>query len=490
MSLASIRSTLQSRGLGLAQGQVQPIAAVGCCSSGTVDTPILVYNADTLVATFGHGPLVELVAFLLAYAGGPVVVCRATTAAAGAAGSVTRTGTGLDADAWAMTVSGTPRDAYKVKVKVTRYGATLAALTAAVRWSIDDGQTWQPEVPVPSNGVIALGDTGLSVTFADDTGADEAFANDVYAFTCTAPVWDTTGLGTALAALAAAGPTLAHDGVVVVGDVTGATVGTVKTSHDALITAFKYRWFLCNSRDQASNETDATYAAALVGASPGFTAFTANLMAVSFGFCWIDSQTSIGGIWRRPLSWALAVRFMTDPPHRHPGRVASGPLAGIRAGGLIHDLSASAFQVLDTRRFIGAQTLEGLTSGYVATNRTTAADGTDFITIMRVRVMVYAARICKARMVEEVNEERLVNDDGTLNAAEADALDAALTSYMKNEICNARQRRRYCSDVAVAVDRSADVLNTSTLPFRLRIRPLGYSEAITVDLGYALRVTA
>mgnify|MGYP000208054743 CR=1 FL=1 len=329
--LASITETLTDRGLGLPQGQAQPIAVTGCCSSGTVDTPTLVRTADQLTTTFGQGPLVELAAYLLALTGGPLVVCRATTATAGSAGSVTRTGTGSDSDAWAMTVSGTPRDAYSVKVKVTRAGATLAALTAAVRISIDGGLTYGPETPVPSNGVIAIGNTGLTVTFDDDTAADEAFVDDVYDFACSAPVWDATGLASALAALKVAGPSLEHDGVVIQGHVTGVTVATVKTAHDAAMSASKPRWFLCHTRDQNSGESVATWAGVLVGGSPGFSAHTANLMAIAAGYCDIDSQT-IGGIWRRPVMWPLAARFATTPVSQHPGRVRTGKLAGIRDG--------------------------------------------------------------------------------------------------------------------------------------------------------------
>lgn len=484
--IASITETIADRGLGLPQGSALPIAATGCSSSGTVDTPTLVRTADQLTSTFGHGPLVELVAYLLALTGGPIVVCRATTATAGSAGSVTRTGTGSDSDAWAMTVGGTPRDAYSVKVKVTRAGATLAALTACVRISIDGGQTYQPEVPVPSNGAITIANTGLTVTFDDDSGADEALVDDVYSFTCSAPVWDATGLGTALAALAAAGPTLEHDGVIVQGSVTGSTISTVKTSHDALITASKPRWFLCHTRDQNSGESIATWAGVLVGTSPGFSAHTANLMAIAAGYCDVDSQ-AIGGIWRRPVMWPLAARLATTPVSQHPGRVRSGPLAGIRDGGLHHDLASSALQVLDTRRFIGAQTIQGV-NGYVATDRTTAADGSDFTSIMRVRVICYAARVAMLRMVDEVNEDRLINDDGTLDAAEADAIDASVTSFLVDELANAKKNRRYCSDVAISVNRSQNLIDSPTLPFRLRIRPLYYSTTITIDLGYALQV--
>ena len=485
MSTSSISATITDRGLGLAGGTARPICVVGCSSSGTAATPTEVVNSQALTDTFGHGPAVEAAAKIMSITGAPLIFCRTADGTGGSAGSVTRTGTGADADAWAMTVGGTPNDGYSVKVKVTRYGATLAGLTACVRISLDGGTTYQPEVPVPSNGAITITGTGLTITFDDDTGADEAFVDDVYSFVCTAPVWSTTTLGNALTALEATNAP-EHDGVLVVGNVTGATISTVKTSHDNLIAASRSRWFLCNARDQNSGESVATWVSVLVGASPGFNAHTANLMAISAAWCDIDSA-AIGGVWRRPVSWLLAARFAKTPHAQHPGRVRSGPLAGIRDGGLHHDLASSALQVLDTRRFIGAQTLQGV-NGYVATDRTTAADGSDFTSIMRVRVICYAARVAMLRMVDEVNEDRLINDDGTLDAAEADAIDASITSFLVSELANAKKNRRYCSDVAISVNRSQNLIDSPTLPFRLRIRPLYYSTTITIDLGYALQV--
>lgn len=242
MGIASISGSINNRGLGLPQGTVRPLGVVGCSSSGTVDSPTMIYSRDQAISTFGHGPLVEALCFLLRWAGGPFVATRVTTATAGSAGSVTRAGTGADGDAWAMSVSGTPRDAYSVKVKVTRYGATIEALTAANRYSIDGGLTYFAEQPVPSSGAVVLGDTGLTVTFNDGSDADEAFVDDVYSFTCTAPVYDATGLGTALAAMKTVANPLWHDGVLVVGHVVDTTFGTVKTAHDALIAAAKPRW--------------------------------------------------------------------------------------------------------------------------------------------------------------------------------------------------------------------------------------------------------
>jgi len=490
MALASVTGSINNRGLGLPRGVVRPIAVAGCSSSGTVDTPTMVYSRDQAVSTFGQGPLVEALCFLFAYGGGPFVATRTTTATAGSAGSVTRVGTGADGDAWAMAVSGTPRDAYNVKVKITRYGATIEALTAAIRYSIDGGSTYNAEQPVPSSGAVVLGDTGLTVTFNDGSDADEAFVDDVYSFACTAPVWDATGLASALLALKNAGPTLWHDGVMVVGDVNATSFATVKTAHDALIAASKARWFLVNARDQdvAGSESNATYTAALLGGSPGFAGTSADLIFKSFGFGNIDSQ-GIGGVWRRPVSWPLAAAMVGRPMHYHPGRVRSGVLPGIRAGELHHDIAASAFSLMDAGGFVGAQTLEGI-DGYIATDRTCAAAGSDFATagIMRARVICYALRVLMQRCAEEVNAEREVQADGSLTTAEADALDAALTSYMQGEVNNPKLSRKYCTDVGVTVSRTANVRDTGQVPVRLRIQPLAYSTNIAIEAAFAASV--
>jgi hypothetical protein len=174
--------------------------------------------------------------------------------------------------------SGTPRDAYQIRIKVTRAGATLDAATAAVRLSVDGGQTYGAEQPVPTSGAVVIGDTGVTVTFTDSSDTLQLYVDNVYTCNCSAPVWDATGLGTALAALAASGPTLAHDGVVVVGDVSVTNAAVVKTSMTALIAASKPRWFLCNAEDQDVAERSSRRGR---GPRERLRDLTANLMAVA-----------------------------------------------------------------------------------------------------------------------------------------------------------------------------------------------------------------
>ena len=100
------------------------------------------------------------------------------------------------------------------------------------------------------------------------------------------------------------------------------------------------------------------------------------------------------------MSWLLAARFAMTGYAQHPGRARTGPLEGIREGSLHHDFSDATVALLDTRRFIGAQTIQGLT-GYYATDRSTAAAGSDFEPIMNARVMCFATARAMAKMAEE-----------------------------------------------------------------------------------------
>ena len=64
MTIARARLAIASNGLGIAQQLDLPPAFVGCCSSGTVDTPTLITNPQAILDTFGRGPLCEAAATL------------------------------------------------------------------------------------------------------------------------------------------------------------------------------------------------------------------------------------------------------------------------------------------------------------------------------------------------------------------------------------------------------------------------------------------
>ena len=148
-------------------------------------------------------------------------------------------------------------------------------------------------------------------------------------------------------------------------------------------------------------------------------------------------------------------------------------------GTRLHDLASSDYSSLDGGSFLGLQSIQGA-EGFYATDVTRAPAGSDFGTIMRVRVMCLAVRVALARMVEELNSSPDVNTDGTIRADVADGLDASVTSYVTREL------GRRVTSVQVQVSRTQNLVTTETLPFKIRFVPRGYAKVITFDLGFTL----
>ena len=473
MGIASTTLSIGDGGLGVSRQLARPPALVGCSSSGTAATVYLAASYEDAISTFGYGKLTALAAEYFGSVGGPLIMVKATSSTAGSSGSVTAVGTSTAV----MTVStATAVDDFRVKIKVVRAGADLAAVTAAVKVSLDNGTTYGEEIAVPLSGVLSLTNTGLAVTWADGTFV----VNDTFAFTATAPIWDTTALGAALDALEAT--TYDHEFVHVAEHVTGATVGTLNTSISDLEAANTFRWWLAGTRDLSSGESVSTWQGVLLGTSPGFSAFTSRHGAICAAFAEHDDATW-GCSMRRNVSWIIGprlglVREVSGGAGlaEHPGRVRSGALSGIDDGDLVHDFRT--LTALDTGRFMGAQSLPGR-GGYYATAMTRATAGSDFTSIMHVRLVKEAARLSVSVMQEFINDNVRTITGGLIDPRDADAADAYVGDRLRLDLVESG----LASAVTVQVDRTNNVVATSQLNFKVRVRPLGYAALIDIDLA-------
>lgn len=473
MGIASTTLSIGDGGLGVSRQLARPPALVGCSSSGTAATVYLAASYEDAISTFGYGKLTALAAEYFGSVGGPLIMVKATSSTAGSSGSVTAVGTSTAV----MTVStATAVDDFRVKIKVVRAGADLAAVTAAVKVSLDNGTTYGEEIAVPLSGVLSLTNTGLAVTWADGTFV----VNDTFAFTATAPIWDTTALGAALDALEAT--TYDHEFVHVAEHVTGATVGTLNTSISDLEAANTFRWWLAGTRDQSSGESVSTWQGVLLGTSPGFSAFTSRHGAICAAFAEHDDATW-GCSMRRNVSWIIGprlglVREVSGGAGlaEHPGRVRSGALSGIDDGDLVHDFRT--LTALDTGRFMGAQSLPGR-GGYYATAMTRATAGSDFTSVMHVRLVKEAARLSVSVMQEFINDNVRTITGGLIDPRDADAADAYVGDRLRLDLVESG----LASAVTVQVDRTNNVVATSQLNFKVRVRPLGYATLIDIDLA-------
>jgi hypothetical protein len=465
--------TVADGGLGARAQADLPLAVMGCSSSGTAATPSLVQTPADAIAQYGHGPLVEAICTILRYGAGPVVGCRAATTTAGSESAVAAVGTGTAV--LSVTTSGA-RDAYGIKILITKAGASLAAATAAMQLSIDGGLTYGEETAVPTGGVFTVGNTGVGVTFADGTFV----VNDTYSITCAAPVANSANLSAALTALL--GSTIDHEGVFVVGPVTG----TIYTALTALVAAAEangvYRWLLCEPRVQSvgGGESVATFTAAIIA---DFADDSSPHGAVCAGEA-LQLSAGIGGTHRRNVGRLYAARLAsiaasgrTQRLAESPMRVRSGAVAGIDAAALYHDMRT--LTSLTSGRFCGLQSIVGRT-GYYCTVRSTAATGSDLTDIARLRVIKAAQRALLGILTAQIGDTVPLLSTGRIQPATAAALDAQLGAAFSREM------EGMISSSSVAVDRTNDIATTSTLLASFRAVPLGYTVAITATVGFQI----
>lgn len=481
MSIASATLSRVDGGLGARRVLALPPAVVGCSSAGAIATPALATTPADLVTAFGYGPLVERAAWLLDKVGGPIVVCRATTATAGTASSVTAT-SGNTSTA-VMTVSGNAADSYSVVVKVTRAGPDLAAVTAAVRISLDAGVTYLPEVAVPTNGEVTIPYTGIAADFADGTFV----VGDTFTFTTSAPAFDAAGIGAAFDALRTT--PYDHEYVHVAGASVAATFDRVVTELDESEAAGIYRWALLEARLPTSGESVATWLGVLAGTSPGFAGKTDSRIAIAAGGAKITSPVtgvkrtvSVGSL----ISARLALLATAEPPRRgiseHPGRVETGPVDGLLygTGDLVHDIRTNAG--LDTNRFCGIQSIVGRQDGYYCTAATRATTGSDYTEVQRTRLVLQAQRVALAELTSILNSDPdTVDGTGALSPDDAAAIDERITGALRRELV----ATRLAQSASARVNRTDDVLATGRVRAAVAVKPPAYITELTATVGFS-----
>lgn len=208
---------------GLAPGGVDGAAIVcGVCSLGEAGKAYLLGRSSDLNALLGVGPLVDHLRDLFAQAGQDSVVIAVPVAGAdgGYLTPVVHVGDGPEAAA-----SGIPADSADAVIEILVAGAPGVA---AYKISLDGGDTFGAETPVPANGQIAIGATGATLVLA----AGDLVLADTYALTVRASVGPITKVGAGPDILAAGDPLAGAAVLLRILKAGGRNVGTYQLSVD------------------------------------------------------------------------------------------------------------------------------------------------------------------------------------------------------------------------------------------------------------------
>jgi hypothetical protein len=145
-------------------------ACAGIASKGPY-TPTLVSTLDDLEDTFGIGMGVKGAAYVMGQLDTPVLFRRlpAFAVAADIGDPVLDEWDGANPPA----LSGTPNDYYEVIFEVVLAGALN---TATGRYSLDGGTTYSTTAVIPTNGIVVLTGSGITVTFTGNVDGSFSFS--------------------------------------------------------------------------------------------------------------------------------------------------------------------------------------------------------------------------------------------------------------------------------------------------------------------------
>uniref|UniRef100_A0A7C3DQY0 Phage tail protein n=1 Tax=Meiothermus ruber TaxID=277 RepID=A0A7C3DQY0_MEIRU len=391
--------------------------------------------------------------------GTQAVICLAVNpSVAGVAGAVTKTGTGTAT----LSLSGSPNDDYRLRIRITRAAANLAAATAAFQYSLDNGNTYSPEIAVPVSGSYVIPDTGLTLTWADGTFV----VGDEYTATCTAPGYTTTDLVNALNTLFAR-TELSYRFIHVVGAGSATVAAALNTVLEARAADANNPRFIHALMDTA-DDTDNNLITA-------FSSFTSVRVGASGGYADVISPIT-GLVMKRPAAWVIAGRYSGRPVEEHPGRYASGALRTVVR---LHR-NESVTPGLDAARFATLRTIEG--GFYITRGRLFAPPGSDYEQVQNREVMDVACETAYRAWLRWLNEQIQVSAQ-TGRILEREAL--RIEAYVEGLVRTALRGKISIDEITdqpaayVRIDRSENILSTKTIPYDISIVPLGYAERIT-----------
>lgn len=466
MSLPEANLAIKDGGLGVAaDSSTGTQAFVGTCSSGTANTEYQFTDSQTMKDTLGTGPLVEQAANVLAAAGGVVLCVKAPSSTAGAAGSVTPTKTGTAT----LGVTGGALDSYDVKVVAVQGGATLAAGTATFKYSLDGGRSYSSEIAVPTSGVYAIPETGLTLTWTYSTGT--AFvAADQWVFTTSSPTFTLLEMGAALDVVLNSN-TKVFQVHVVGAPTTPADAAALAAALDTKMSSaetskFRYLNGLC----ECPEDTDANVKSA-------FASFSTTRVSVGAGYCYLTSSVKTGVQYKRNIAWAASARASAVPPHEDLGKVKTGPLKFVQS--LVRDEFKTPG--LDQARFITARTHIGRPGAFITNPRVMSGPTSDYKYLQHRRVMDIASAAVRDAQLEYLNDSVRVNKDTGL-ILEEDA--RSMEAFIERKLRDAVTAPGHASDVQVLVDRTTNIISTSELKVTYRVIPLAYAKFISGTISF------
>lgn len=492
---------------GVAYAAKVPYATVQHINPGT-------NTGATTVAVTGAGTVGSpyLIAVTLKYGGGAITATadqvRAAVAASTAAMAILSSvldsgdGTGLASSAAAtvlpfgsngtVTITGVPVDGFNFHLVITRDGTIGVSPAPLFQWSADNEDSYSNAILIQAGGNVSLTDfnlaTGITVQFTGTFAAGDEF------------VFDTTVPNVTQSDMLAAVDTVLAD--------SGRKFGFLSSPHTVTLneltlinTKLQLAWpkkfirgfFQVRDQDYAGSETEDQWMDSLVNEYLGFVSQKGILSMVAGFGKHLSSYTL--RTYHRPWTFAVASRRALSAIHQDLGETAMGAVD--RWLSITHDEYKK--QGLDAQRFITSRTYEGRINQYWITGSPTLADpqDADYAKVPYVSTVLQVARIANdiafplllkpIRVITEA--ENALIPPGAIDSAEAANIAGKLEGPIKAFLFKTKTDDQVSASLnpkdvpLVRVLRNYSLAETRELRIEINIKPLGYAETISIEIG-------
>jgi hypothetical protein len=375
-----------------------------------------------------------------------------------------------------ITQVSSPLDGYALQVVITTGGARG---TAQFTYSLDAAPDSQGHVtgtnvssPILTAATYVIPGSGIILGFTSATYVQ----GDVYSATATPPWTDNAGIGSALDVLTTS--QFVFEGVHIVGvPLSAADAATLATAADAkMTTAEANQRYLFTVIDCPQSQVDGSISSAFVN----FASVHGRIVVDAGDEYLVSTLTGLN--LRRNGAWSLCARLASSKLSESPGKVSLGPLPNVTS--IVRNEESTPG--LCDARFVTLRTVRGKSGYYITDGPTMAPLGSDYSTIMNVRVANRAATTAAAAFVDYLNTEVRVNSKtGYIDERDAGNIDAHVSSMLRAALQGTPgSSTDEVSAVSATMSRTDNLLSNPVGTAVVTIVPKGYLRSITVSIGF------
>lgn len=176
-------------------------------------------------------------------------------------------------------------------------------------------------------------------------------------------------------------------------------------------------------------------------------------------------------------------RLASTPTQRKLSRVKDGavePFAAYFTNGATVSTLDTAWDAIDNKNYIFMRSFANLSGFYFTGDKTLTMPTDDFSSLARGLVMDEGVLLAYTTLVQELSDEVPVTPSGTIHPAITKGWQNAIEAQIQSNMVEAGK----LSGVRAFIDENQNVLQTNNVNVALQLLPVGYSDFITVNIGF------